>query len=469
MNKFIVWTLGGSDSSSGAGIQNDLATFRALGVHGCSVITANTAQNAEKIHEAGFVAAENVQAQINSLKQHFPPKAIKISMLGNLNNIIEHDKIVLDPLILSSSGYPLFIGELNGYITLLKNLLPQIYLLTPNKQELELLLNKKINTPQEIELAAQDILSLGVKNVLIKGGHFNHESFCQDYWSNGTESFWLTSNRLPYPRIRGTGCALASAITGCLALGYDIKDAIVIGKMYVNQAIRESYAIDNTHYLTHLGWPENQDDLPQLSLHYPETLTELKLFTPEAEMGIYPIVDSVEWLEKLLPQGITTIQLRVKNKTHTEIESMIQQSVDVVKKYSARLYINDYWELAIKYQAYGVHLGQEDLHSADIKKIHAAGLRLGISTHCYHEVARAHTFQPSYMACGPIYFTSTKVMPFQPQGIVNLQRWRRTLRYPLVAIGGINFERLPEVVATGVNGVAMISAITNRATHERII
>jgi rhodanese-related sulfurtransferase len=111
--------------------------------------------------------------------------------------------------------------------------------------------------------------------------------------------------------------------------------------------------------------------------------------------------------------------------------------------------------------AYGVHLGQEDLNDADVHKIHAAGLRLGISTHCYYEVARAHAYHPSYIAIGPVFKTDSKIMSFPPQGLDRLHYWRRLLpNYPLVAIGGINEMNMQDVLATGVDGVAMISAIT---------
>lgn len=160
----------------------------------------------------------------------------------------------------------------------------------------------------------------------------------------------------------------------------------------------------------------------------------------------------------IIGRGI--IQLRIKH-TLKNLELEIKKSVACAKKYGAQLFINDCWELAIQYGATGIHLGQEYLQQADIKKIYRrAELHLGISSHCYHEVAHAHAIQPSYIACGPIFPTTSKIMQFNPQGITQLERWRRTLRYPLVAIGGINLERLPAILSTGVDGVALISAIT---------
>lgn len=177
-------------------------------------------------------------------------------------------------------------------------------------------------------------------------------------------------------------------------------------------------------------------------------------------LGLYPIVDNAEWLEKLLPLGVKTVQLRIKDKQGIELENEIKRAVTLARKFDTRLFINDYWDMAVACGAYGVHLGQEDLAHADIEKIHEAGLRLGVSTHCEEEIARANAVCPSYMAYGPIYLTTSKIMPFKPQGLLALKQLKQVSPYPLVAIGGINLERLPAVLETGVDGVAMISAIT---------
>lgn len=177
-------------------------------------------------------------------------------------------------------------------------------------------------------------------------------------------------------------------------------------------------------------------------------------------VGLYPIVDRAHWLQTLLPLGVTTIQLRIKDLTGHALESEIKQSVLIAKQYSARLFINDYWQLALKHQAYGVHLGQEDLSDANIDLLSQAGLRLGISTHCEEEVLRACSVKPSYIAFGPIYATTSKIMAFAPQGIEQLKYRVQSLNYPVVAIGGITLARLPEIMAAGADGIALISAIT---------
>lgn len=178
-------------------------------------------------------------------------------------------------------------------------------------------------------------------------------------------------------------------------------------------------------------------------------------------LGLYPVVDSLLWIERLLAAGVTTIQLRIKDLDDAQVEQDIATAIALGKRYQARLFINDYWRLAIKHGAYGVHLGQEDLETADLAAIQQAGLRLGVSTHDEQELAIAKTVRPSYIAMGHIFPTQTKQMPSSPQGLTVLKQMvDNTPDYPTVAIGGISIERVPAVLATGVGSVAVVSAIT---------
>ncbi|MBD2816098.1 thiamine phosphate synthase [Xenorhabdus sp. Flor] len=185
-------------------------------------------------------------------------------------------------------------------------------------------------------------------------------------------------------------------------------------------------------------------------------------FAPtEHRLGLYPVVDSLMWIERLLEAGVRTLQLRIKDMPEEQVEDDIRQAITLGNQYSARLFINDYWRLAIKHRAYGVHLGQEDLAIADLQAIQQTGLRLGISTHNEQELARAKALRPSYIALGHIFPTTTKEMPSSPQGLIALKHQVEiTPEFPTVAIGGISLERVPDVVATGVGGVALVSAIT---------
>ncbi|QAR48025.1 thiamine phosphate synthase [Kosakonia cowanii] len=178
-------------------------------------------------------------------------------------------------------------------------------------------------------------------------------------------------------------------------------------------------------------------------------------------LGLYPVVDSVEWIARLLDAGVRTLQLRIKDKRDEEVEEDVMAAIALARRYNARLFINDYWRLAIKHQAYGVHLGQEDLATTDLTAIRQAGLRLGLSTHDDMEIDVALAARPSYIALGHVFPTQTKQMPSAPQGLETLTRHVARLGdYPTVAIGGISLARAPEVLATGVGSIAVVSAIT---------
>ncbi|MBK0019215.1 MULTISPECIES: thiamine phosphate synthase [Kosakonia] len=178
-------------------------------------------------------------------------------------------------------------------------------------------------------------------------------------------------------------------------------------------------------------------------------------------LGLYPVVDSVEWIARLLDAGVRTLQLRIKDKRDEEVEADVMAAIALARRYNARLFINDYWRLAIKHQAYGVHLGQEDLATTDLTAIRQAGLRLGLSTHDDMEIDVALAARPSYIALGHVFPTQTKQMPSAPQGLATLTRHVARLGdYPTVAIGGISLSRAPEVLATGVGSIAVVSAIT---------
>ncbi|WP_373421530.1 thiamine phosphate synthase [Cronobacter sakazakii] len=199
------------------------------------------------------------------------------------------------------------------------------------------------------------------------------------------------------------------------------------------------------------------------------------LFAPVPHrLGLYPVVDSVEWVTRLLDAGVRTLQLRIKDKTDAEVEADIAATIALGQRYHARLFINDYWRLAIKHQAYGVHLGQEDLQTADLNAIRNAGLRLGVSTHDDMEIDVALAVRPSYIALGHVFPTQTKQMPSAPQGLAQLAAHvKRLSDYPTVAIGGISLERAPAVLETGVGSIAVVSAITQapdwRGATQRLL
>ncbi|PKO62551.1 MAG: thiamine phosphate synthase [Betaproteobacteria bacterium HGW-Betaproteobacteria-18] len=178
------------------------------------------------------------------------------------------------------------------------------------------------------------------------------------------------------------------------------------------------------------------------------------------QLGLYAVLPDAAWVGRMARAGVPTLQLRFKSDDPGAITREVQAAVQAVQGTAALLFINDHWQAAIEVGAYGVHLGQEDLQAAELAPIRAAGLRLGVSSHGYAEMLRAHAVQPSYIAMGAVYATTLKRMATPPQGPARLKVYAALLRdTPTVAIGGIDAARLPEVLASGVGSVAVVRAL----------
>lgn len=478
MIKPIVWTIAGSDSGGGAGIQADLQTFHDLSTFGCSIITAVTAQNSQTVIANQELGLEIINAQWQALSQDLPAKAVKLGMLGSSQLVLLLAErlreiktfVVCDPVMVATSGAVL-LDDL-AIATVVREIFPQSDIITPNRFEAEKLTQIAIQTPQDMVTAAQKLLQTGAKSVLLKGGHIlDDEKTALDYWTDGKMELWLSGERFAHLHTHGAGCTLSSAIAALLAQNYELTDAIVLAKMYVSQGIRKAKPQGSgPGPVMHLGFPAEACDLPRVF----SSLVDLKqqLIFPDCgpwPIGLYPIVPSSQWVARLLALGVKTIQLRLKNLAIAEIEQEIAQAIAIAREYDARLFINDFWELAIKHGAYGVHLGQEDLSTADLNILYQSGLRFGVSTHNHVELARALALCPSYVAFGPIFATNSKPMAFQPQGLAKLAQFRQLTVIPLVAIGGIDLHNFREVMATGVDGIAMIAAITQASDVASVV
>jgi thiamine-phosphate pyrophosphorylase len=172
----------------------------------------------------------------------------------------------------------------------------------------------------------------------------------------------------------------------------------------------------------------------------------------------YPIVPDVAWLGRLVPLGVKTVQLRLKDAPPDRIRREIGESLEVCARHGCQLIVNDYWREALALGADYIHLGQEDLAGADVPAIQARGARLGISTHSEGELATALAAAPSYIALGPIYETRLKVMQWAPQGLERVTQWKKRIGpVPLVAIGGITPERADGVRVAGADSLAVIT------------
>ncbi|MER8811275.1 thiamine phosphate synthase [Mesorhizobium australicum] len=181
----------------------------------------------------------------------------------------------------------------------------------------------------------------------------------------------------------------------------------------------------------------------------------------------YLIVDSADWVERLVPLGVKLVQLRIKDRDETTLRSEIRRANDVCAVHRCQLIVNDYWRTAIEEGCDFVHLGQEDLAAADLLAIKYAGLKLGLSTHDHLELEMAIAAEPDYVALGPIYPTVLKQMKWAPQGLERISEWKhRVPPIPLVAIGGLNPDRLDGVFAAGADTAAVVTDITLNADPE---
>jgi thiamine-phosphate pyrophosphorylase len=181
----------------------------------------------------------------------------------------------------------------------------------------------------------------------------------------------------------------------------------------------------------------------------------------------YPIVPDVGWLQRLVPLGIRTVQLRLKDASGEEVRRQVGESLEICRRHRCQLIVNDYWREAISLGADFVHLGQEDLAAADLAAIKAKGIKLGVSTHNEQELLAALAAAPAYVALGPIYETKLKVMKWAPQGLERVGDWKRRIgELPLVAIGGITPERAAGVIEAGADSVAVITDFMSHADPE---
>jgi thiamine-phosphate pyrophosphorylase len=181
----------------------------------------------------------------------------------------------------------------------------------------------------------------------------------------------------------------------------------------------------------------------------------------------YPVVDSLAWVERLTKLGVGTIQLRAKELNDSESLQLVTDALAITRGTPTRLVVNDYWRAAIVAGAKHLHLGQEDLASADVNAIREAGLTLGISTHDDEELETALRAKPDYVALGPIFPTTLKSMRFAPQGIPKIAEWKKRVgRIPLVAIGGIKLEQAAEIFAAGADSIAVVSDVTQNADPD---
>ena len=252
----VALSIAGSDSSGGAGIQADIKTFSALGVYGATAITAITAQNTQGVHSQLALPPQVVHEQVIAVMEDLHPFVIKIGMLANAEiassvaDALEHYSIpiILDPVMVSTSGHRLLSSEAEGVVK--QRLLPMATLITPNIPEMEALANMPITTYEDKMRAAEHLFGYGVRAILLKGGHEVGDTKSDILFTNsasGIQHTTFTSNTIPTRNTHGTGCTLSSAIAAYIARGCEVENAIRHAKEFVTEAIRHGADIAIGH------------------------------------------------------------------------------------------------------------------------------------------------------------------------------------------------------------------------------
>ena len=480
----IVWSIAGTDSGGGAGLGADQRAADAFGVHLCPVVAAVTAQHSRSVRHIEPMSTTLIDAQLRALCDDMPPRVIKTGLLGGAAQVqlvarwvdrlreARPVALVVDPVLAASTGAAFAdLATLQAYRD---ELLPRATVVTPNRREAQRLLgDSAADDAAALPALARRLRAAGTQAVCITGGDSaDIDGQVLDWLATEHAEGWLASPRVAAPHHHGTGCTFASSVAAALALGFVPADAAVLAKMATTQALRNGRRAGSGPgpVLAGPGFATDPSLLPMLSWgELPRFSAAPK--TMQRELGLYAIVESAERVVQVLAAGVRTVQLRIKTPErtteawHAGLAEAIRRSVVACSEAGAALFVNDHWELARALGADGVHMGQEDLlvvGEAGRLALRGSGLALGISSHSLWELCRARSLAPRYIACGPVWPTLTKAMPWLPQGLHNLAWWCRMAQAPVVAIGGIlHASQVQDAAACGADGVCLVRALAN--------
>jgi len=489
----IIWSIAGTDSGGGAGLSADQRAAAALGVHLCPVVAAVTAQHSRGVAAVHALPGAQLQGQLDALAADLRPRVIKTGLLASVDAVaavarcvdaLRRDgrvDLVVDPVLGASAGGAAFADAalIAAYRELL---LPRATLVTPNRREAERLLGLAPQAGSEPELA-RALRALGAQACCVTGGDTPDpaaQDLALDWLASELADGWLSLPRLPSTHHHGSGCSFASAAAAALARGYPLPDAVLLAKMLSWTAVRDGYAAGAGAGPVRPNPDFMQDPSAMPVMSFGDEFAParwgqvLRGELPPADFrpGLYAITEDAGRVAELALGGrFSQIQLRIKQAgAAVPLRGAIEQALRGAQQGQARLWINDHWQLALDCGARALHLGQEDwaaLPAAARARLLQPDVRLGISSHSLWELARARGLAPHYIACGPLWATSTKQMPWQPQGLDNLAWWVRMAGRPVVGIGGITTrERLQAAQATGAAALCLVRGL-ELAEHLR--
>ena len=525
----ILWSIAGLDTAGGAGLSADQRAADAMGVHLCPVIAAMTAQHSQGVDAVMPVPEASLQAQLQALTEDLPPRAIKTGLLGSVAAVrlvaqcVDHVRaqapagtdphrhlaLVVDPVLGASAGGRSF-ADAAVRDAMRAWLLPRATVLTPNRAEARALLNLAGGhggPRDEVPALAAALRALGARSVVITGGdapddiaHSTGSGWCLDWLDTPQAQGWLCAPRLPAPHHHGSGCTFASGVASAWALGHLDADAVVLAHMLTRHALAQGHAAGRgvgpvkatagfaagmAQGGAALPWLGLGTDLPwrlQPALGTSHAHTDAPLFAPFAPPtdGLYGILPNQPQLKAALDAGVRCVQLR--HKPTEGLQAQLDASLADATRVGAQLFVNDHWRAALALPPrvdvepgfrLGVHLGQDDLQALDADDrtrllAERDRIMLGLSSHSLWELSRAVGCGASLIACGPVQPTTTKDMPWRPQGEDNLRWWLAHSPVPVVAIGGLLTPAdLQRHAACGPHALCVVRALGSDAQAMR--
>lgn len=477
-------TIAGSDPSGGAGMQADLKTFSALGVYGATAITAVTVQNTQSVKYVHKLPPQVVYDQIAAVMEDVTVDAVKIGMVNDAETLdaivraltaYRPKFLVVDPVMVSTSGCALM--QPDALAIMKERLLPMADLVTPNLPEAWTL----AGTDTSVDDAAQSILRLGVKALLIKGGHAEGKTktdYLYIYKGEGVKRVEFTAETIDTPNTHGTGCTLSSAIAALLARGNGLEDAVRQAKEYLTEALKAGAGVHVgcghgpvCHFVKHTSKQADKQtsgfriitegksnglvcssarDLSAVRLQFITHFTDKYSYYDSAMMA--------------LEGGCRWIQLRMKDACEDEIERVARLILPECRCKGAVFVIDDHVELALRVGADGVHLGKNDMPVDEARRLAGDGFIIGGTANTFEDVRRLAVQGADYIGCGPFRFTTTKKNLAPMLGLEGYKRILSQMKecgigLPLVAIGGITSDDIPQLMAAGVSGIALSGSV----------
>lgn len=488
-----VLSIAGFDPCSGAGVTADIKTFEQHRVYGLGACSAVTFQNQNTYKGTRWIASSEIIGQCELLFREFVPLYVKIGLVENFDVLVEiisylrkklpNVRIIWDPILKATAGQEFHTGEDTAK---LESILEQVYLVTPNTEEARTLFHLPERDPRSLQKLKTLCQRKGCR-ILWKGGHEQDGSnFVSDKLIEAEQIRTFTVPRVAGNK-HGTGCVLSAALTALLARGYTLEEACRHGQEYLEQFILSTPTDLGMHRnlsrrINRVNISDDTDELPEISnliqnflpdpqgevrprvlINTGRTLPSIRLqyITDQKEGMTVP-----EQVEAVCKGGARWIQLRMKNASTEEFIRVGKKVKQICERYQALFIVNDDLDAALLLEADGIHLGKEDLGVSEARRVLGPGKIIGSTCNTLEDILEAEAAKADYIGLGPYAYTSTKkkLAPVLGlEGYRNLMTNRKLFQIntPIYAIGGIQENDIPALMATGIAGIALSSLIKN--------